>query len=102
MTKVVNHKDLQLTIREQPISDNYKLMLGGIHTDPFGELHEKRRDTDNNEISSFVLSPNLNDDTGFMYSHHPKLYEDDPYDKCMIGCSDSDEDFNEQMRKFKL
>lgn len=54
--KVIDHKDIQITFREQPIADDYKLMLTGIHTDPFGEIHEKRRDVETDEVANFVLN----------------------------------------------
>ena len=56
MLKVIDHKDIQLNFREQPIADDYKLMLSGISTDPLGEVHEKRRDVETDEVANFVLN----------------------------------------------
>jgi len=72
LAKVIDHKCIQLNFREQPISDDFKLLLNGIHTDPFGQKHEKRKEDETDEVSKFALSSILSFD------------ETDPFDPLIL------------------
>ena len=50
-----DHKYIENTFREQPIADNYKLDFDRILQDPFGQVHQKRKDVQISDFSNFAF-----------------------------------------------